>query len=214
MSAARVDDYVRDPEAIYRQSFEAISRVQQLQALPEAIRPVATRIVHACGMPEILDDLRYSDDIAAAVPEALKDGADIYCDVETLRYGIMARLLPATCGLHCRISAPEVAAYAKANGMTRAAAQIDLWGDRLGGQIVAIGNAPTTLFRLLEAVDAGAPEPAAIIAFPVGFVGAAESKAALAEDPRGIPFITLLGRKGGTGMAQAAVNGLAGGLAR
>jgi precorrin-8X/cobalt-precorrin-8 methylmutase len=186
--------------------------VPELQVLPEAIRPVATRIVHACGMPEILGDLRFSDDIAEAVPRALAAGADIYCDVETLRHGVMPHLLPDNCALHCRISAPEVAAHAKANGMTRAAAQIDLWGERLEGQIVAIGNAPTALFRLLENIDAGAAKPAAIIALPVGFVGAAESKAELAANPRGIPFITLTGQKGGVGMTQAAVNGLAGGL--
>ena len=205
-------DYVREPESIYKQSFEMISRVEQLQALPEAIRPVATRIVHACGMPEILGDLRFSDDIAEAVPDALAAGADIYCDVETLRYGVMKHLLPEGCELHCRISAPEVSNHAKANRMTRASAQIELWGERLGGQIVAIGNAPTALFRLLEWIDAGGAKPAAIIALPVGFVGAAESKAELARDPRGVPFITLLGQKGGVGMTQAAVNGLVGGL--
>jgi precorrin-8X/cobalt-precorrin-8 methylmutase len=205
-------DYIREPEAIYAKSFEMISRVEQLQALPQAIRPVATRIVHACGMPEVLGDLRFSDDIADAVAKALAGGADIYCDVETLRYGVMKHLLPGGCALHCRISAPDVAAHAKQNRMTRAAAQIDLWGERLDGQIVAIGNAPTTLFRLLEAIDAGGAKPAAIIALPVGFVGAAESKAELAANPRGVPFITLLGRWGGVGMTQAAVNGLAGGL--
>jgi precorrin isomerase len=205
-------DYVRTPEAIYAKSFEMISRVEQLQALPEAIRPVATRIVHACGMPEILDDLRYSSDIVDAVRTALEGGADIYCDVETLRHGVMAHLLPKGCKLHCRISAPEVATHAKQNKMTRAAAQVDLWGERLEGQVVAIGNAPTTLFRLLEQIDAGGAKPAAIVAFPVGFVGAAESKAELAANPRGIPFITLTGQKGGTAMAQAAVNALAGGL--
>jgi len=205
-------DYVREPEAIYARSFEMIGQVAQLQALPEAIRPVATRIVHACGMPEILGDLRFSDDIAEAVPRALDAGADIYCDVETLRHGVMRHLLPEPCALHCRISAPDVSEYAKANRMTRAAAQIDLWGERLEGQIVAIGNAPTALFRLLETIDAGGAKPAAIIGLPVGFVGAAESKAELAGNPRGIPFITLLGQKGGVGMTQAAVNGLAGGL--
>ncbi|WP_199223215.1 precorrin-8X methylmutase [Oricola cellulosilytica] len=205
-------DYIREPHAIYEKSFEMISQIQDLQALPEAIRPVATRIVHACGMPEILGDLRYSADIVEAVAGALANGADICCDVETLRHGVMAHLLPKGCELHCGISEPDVAAFAKQYNMTRAAAQIDLWGERLDGQIVAIGNAPTTLFRLLEWIDGGGAKPAAIIAFPVGFVGAAESKTELADNPRGIPFITLLGRKGGTAMAQAAVNALAGGL--
>lgn len=205
-------DYIREPEAIYAKSFETIARVEALQRLPEAIRPVATRVVHACGMPEVLADLRFSDDIAEAFRGALDAGADIYCDVETLRHGVMKRLLPQGCELHCGIASPDTSAYAKENRMTRAAAQIDLWGERLAGQIVAIGNAPTTLFRLLEAIDAGGAKPAAIVAFPVGFVGAAESKAELAANARGVPYITLLGRWGGTAMAQAAVNGLAGGL--
>jgi precorrin-8X/cobalt-precorrin-8 methylmutase len=207
-------DYLRDPEAIYQQSFAEISRVRQLQALPVDIRPLATRIIHACGMPDILDDLRFSPDVAVAARSALAAGADIHCDVETLRHGIMQRLLPEGCKLHCRISAPEVAAHAKAHGMTRAAAQIDLWGERLAGQIMVIGNAPTCLFRLLELMDDGLPAPALIVAFPVGFVGAAEAKAELAANPRGVPFVTLLGKRGGAGMAQAAINALAGGLSR
>jgi precorrin-8X/cobalt-precorrin-8 methylmutase len=205
-------DYVREPNAIYAQSFAEISRVMQLQALPEAIRPLATRIVHACGMPEILDDLRFSEDVVDAAKAAFASGAHIYCDVDTLRYGVMERLLPQGCKLHCRISAPETVEFAKAHKMTRAAAQVDLWGERLKGQIIAIGNAPTTLFRLLELIDQGLPKPAVIVAFPVGFVGAAESKAELVRDARGVPYVTLLGKRGGTAMAQAAVNALAGGL--
>jgi precorrin-8X/cobalt-precorrin-8 methylmutase len=207
-------DYVRDPEAIYEQSFAEISRVKQLQALPEAIRPLATRVVHACGMPDILDDLRFSSDVAGAARAALDAGAQIYCDVETVKYGIMQRLLPEGCALHCRISAPEVAGHARLHAMTRAAAQIDLWGERLAGQIIVCGNAPTFLFRLLEQIDAGLLKPAVIVAFPVGFVGAAEAKAELTAHPRGVPFVTLLGKRGGAGMAQAAMNALAGGLNR
>ena len=134
--------YVRDPEAIYAQSFAEISRVEQVASLPETVRDIAIRVIHACGMPDIVDDLRFSDDIAPAGRNALANGADIYCDVETLRHGIMTRLLPQGCATHCRISAPETASHAKAHGMTRAAAQIDLWGDRLAGQIVAVGNVP------------------------------------------------------------------------
>lgn len=205
-------DYIREPDQIYAQSFAEISRIQQLKDVPEAIKPLATRIVHACGMPDILDDLRYSNDVVEAAKQAFDAGADIFCDVETLRYGVMERLLPKGCKLHCRISAPETEAFAKARKMTRAAAQIDLWGESLKGQIIAIGNAPTTVFRLLELIDQGLPKPAVIVAFPVGFVGAAESKAELVRDARGVPFVTLLGRRGGTAMAQAAVNALAGGL--
>jgi precorrin-8X/cobalt-precorrin-8 methylmutase len=206
-------DYVREPAAIYARSFAAIDGLPQLQTVPAAMRPLATRIVHACGMPDVVADLRYSDDVVVAVTDALAAGADIYCDVETLRHGIIARFLPAGCRVHCAIGEATVRAHADGHAMTRAAAQIDLWGARLTGQIVVIGNAPTTLFRLLEAVDDGHVKPAAIIAFPVGFVGAAESKAELAANPRGIPFVTLLGRRGGTAMAQAAINALAGGLA-
>jgi precorrin-8X/cobalt-precorrin-8 methylmutase len=207
-------EYIRDPEAIYEQSFAEISRVKELQALPNAIRPLATRLIHACGMPDILEDLRFSADIVEAAQHALSNGADIFCDVDTLQYGIMQRLLPNGCKTHCRIAAPEVVSHANANGMTRAAAQIDIWGERLAGQIIAIGNAPTCLFRLLEAIDQGLPKPALIVAFPVGFVGAAEAKAELASNPRGVPFVTLLGKRGGAGFAQAAINALAGGLKR
>lgn len=208
-------DYVRDPEAIYEQSFAEIGQLSELAQVPDALRPLATRLVHACGMPDIVSDLRYSVDVVDAAQAALQRGADIYCDVETLRHGIMERLLPAGCRLHCRIGAPETAAHARQHGMTRAAAQIDLWGERLTGQIVAIGNAPTALFRLLELIDEGRiGPPAAVVAFPVGFVGAAESKAELAGHPRGLAHVTLLGRRGGAGLAQAAVNALAGGLKR
>lgn len=206
-------DYIREPDAIYRQSFAEIGQVDQIKALPEAIQPVATRIVHACGMPDVLDDLRFGNSVVETVAKAFDDGADIYCDVESLRHGVMQHLLPEACALHCRISAPDVAAYAKAHKMTRAAAQIDLWSERLESQIVAIGNAPTALFRLMELLDAEqVGRPAAVIAFPVGFVGAAESKAELTRDPRGMAYVTLLGKRGGTAMAQAAVNALAGGL--
>lgn len=207
-------DYVRAPDAIYERSFAEISRIGALAALPAEIRPVATRIIHACGMPDILDDLRFSADVAEKTRTALDAGADIYCDVETLRHGVMRHLLPEGCALHCRISAPDVAAHARQQEMTRASAQVDLWGERLEGQIMAIGNAPTTLFRLMELIDHGAVgRPAVVIAFPVGFVGAAESKDELVRDPRGMAYVTVLGRRGGTAMAQAAVNALAGGLA-
>jgi precorrin-8X/cobalt-precorrin-8 methylmutase len=207
-------DYVRAPKAIYERSFAEIARIDALAGLPTDIRPVATRIVHACGMPDILGDLRFSTDVAERTRAALDAGADIYCDVETLRHGVMRHLLPKGCALHCRISAPDVAAHARQHKMTRAGAQVDLWGERLEGQIMAIGNAPTTLFRLMELIDQGqVGRPAVVLAFPVGFVGAAESKDELVRDPRGMAYLTLLGKRGGTAMAQAAVNALAGGLA-
>lgn len=206
-------DYIRDPAEIYRQSFATVEREADLSGLPAPLRLLATRLIHACGMPDIVDDLRFSNDVTDRTVRALADGADIYCDVETLRHGVMRHLLPAGCDVHCGISAPNVMAHAAQNAMTRAAAQIDDWGERLEGQIVAIGNAPTALFRLLELLDAGkVGKPAVVVAFPVGFVGAAESKAELQRDPRGMSFVTLLGRRGGTAMAQAAINALAGGL--
>ncbi len=207
--------YIREPEAIYAQSFAQIADLDAVKSLDVAVRPLATRIIHACGMPDIVDDLRASDGLADAAGAALSGGAGIYCDVDTLRHGIMARLLPEKTTVHCAVADPAVAAHANAHGMTRSAAQIDLWGERLEGQIVVIGNAPTALFRLLELLDAGrVGKPAVVVAFPVGFVGAAESKAELVRDPRGLAYVTLLGRRGGTAMAQAAVNALAGGLGR
>lgn len=205
-------NYVRDPQAIYRQSFAEIQKLEQVQDLPGDMRDVAVRVIHACGMPDIANDLRFSEDALRAGRKALANGAAILCDAEMVRSGITQRLLPDSARPECAIALPETVQYAGSHGMTRAAAQIDLWGERLNGAILVIGNAPTALFRLLERVDAGGPKPALIIAFPVGFVGAAESKAELTGNPRGIPFITLLGRRGGSAMACAAMNAVAAGL--
>ena len=206
--------YERDPEAIYRASFAHVGALPQVAALPEPVRPLAIRLVHACGMPDVLDDLRVSADAMEAGRAALAGGANIFCDVETVRHGVMVRLLPEATQLHCRVGAADVAAHARSRGMTRSATQFELWGGALDGQIVVIGNAPTALFRLLELVDEGICRPALVLAFPVGFVGAAESKAELVRDPRGLPYATVLGRRGGSAMAQASVNAMAGGLAR
>ena len=207
-------DYERDPEAIYRRSFAEIADLPELDAIPEDLRPLATRIVHACGMPDVLDDLRFSADAVTVGRAALMRGADVFCDVQTVRHGIMRRLLPDDVRLHCDVASPEVIAHAKRNGITRSAAQFERWSERLPEQVVVIGNAPTALFRLLELVDDGLTPPALVLAFPVGFVGAAESKAELVRNPRGMAFATVLGRRGGSAMAQAAVNAVAGGLAR
>ena len=212
--APRTLDYESDPEAIYRASFTEIEALPAVAGHDESQRPLVTRLVHTTGMPEIVPHLRMSPDVLSAGRAALDRGADVVCDTDTVRHGIMRRLLPEGCVVLCAVHEVGVRHHAERSGTTRSAAQFDLWAERLDGQVVAIGNAPTALFRLLEIIDAGIARPACILAFPVGFVGAAESKAELARDPRGIPFATVLGRWGGSGWAQAAVNAVAGGLAR
>jgi precorrin-8X/cobalt-precorrin-8 methylmutase len=207
-----VPAYIRDPAEIYRQSFATIEREADLSSLPESLRPLAVRLIHACGMIDIVGDCAFSNDAAESGRRALEVGAPIFCDVEMVRHGIIGRRLPAGNELVCMLNDPRVPAMAERTGTTRSAAQVDLWTERLGGSVIAIGNAPTALFRLLELIDDGAPKPALIIGMPVGFVGAAESKAELAADPRGVPFVTVRGRRGGSAMAAAAVNALAGGL--
>ncbi len=206
--------YIRDPEAIYEQSFAAIDSLPELQGFDSAIRPVAIRMVHACGMPDIVSDLRWSDGFQQVGQDALARGAEIFCDVESLGSTIMRRLLPEETNIRCDINSSECQALASEENCTRAAAQVDLWGDEIAGAIVVIGNAPTTLFRILENIDNGGARPALILGFPVGFVGAAESKAELAADPRSVPYITLMGRRGGTAIAAACMNAIAAGLAR
>lgn len=200
--------YLTNPDEIYQRSFEIIGSEVDLSVFPPDIAPIAERVIHACGMPEILPDLRISDDLASAVTTALKNGAPIFADAEMLRSAIIPRMLPAITQVICTLNHPQAAQIGKSKNITRSAAGVELWGERINGAIIVIGNAPTALFRLLEQIDAGVGRPAAIIAFPVGFVGAAESKQALHENPRDIPYATLLGRKGGTAMAGAAVNAI------
>lgn len=195
--------YLRDPDAIYRQSFATIAREADLAALPADLVPVATRIIHACGMTDIVGELRFSGDVARAARAALARGAAVLCDARMVLHGIIR---PDT-RVECLLDQPDLRARAQAEATTLSAAAIGAARARLGGAVIAIGNAPTALFRLLEEIAAGAPKPAAIFAFPVGFVGAVESKAALAADPPA-PFLTLLGRRGGSAMAAAAINAL------
>ena len=204
--------YIRDPDAIYRESFRLIREETDLSSVPQAGRDLAIRLVHACGMPDIVGDLTISEDAVAAGRAALQAGAPILCDSEMVAHGIIQSRLPQQNKIVCRLNDPRTGRIAEQEATTRSAAQVDLWNGMLEGAIVAIGNAPTALFRLLEKLDAGAPRPAVILALPVGFVGAAESKAELLNDPRGVPFVTLKGRRGGSAMAAAAVNALAGGL--
>lgn len=203
-------NYIHDPAEIYRQSFATVRAEANLDALPADIADVAVRLIHACGMPDIVDDLRYSVDAAHAGRDALNKGAPILVDVEMVASGIIRTRLPASNPVICTLNDPRTPDQAKAIGNTRSAAAVDFWADQLEGAMVVIGNAPTALFRLLETLRDGAPKPAVILGFPVGFIGAAESKQALADFDHDIPFMTLLGRRGGSAMASASVNALAG----
>jgi len=203
-------EYVRDPQEIYRRSFAAIRTVVDGDALPDDIEPLAVRLVHACGEPEIIRDLAFSEGAAAAGQQALAVGAPVLVDAEMVAAGIIRDRLPAANAVVCTLNEPGVAGAAREHHITRSAAAVDLWRPRLEGAVVAIGNAPTALFRLLELIDGGAGRPALILGFPVGFVGAAESKEALIGHPAGVPYVSLRGRRGGSAFAAAAVNALAG----
>lgn len=203
-------EYLRDPAEIYRRSFAMIREACDLTRVPEPLHALVLRVVHACGMPDIVESLRFSRDAAEAGRYALEAGAGIYCDARMVAEGVMRARLPRANPLVVTTDAPSAADRAKREATTRAAAGMAIHRDVVAGSVVAIGNAPTALFRLLEEIDAGAPRPALILGFPVGFVGAAESKEELARDPRGVPFVTLLGRRGGSAMAAAAVNALMG----
>ncbi|WP_244639813.1 precorrin-8X methylmutase [Aureimonas glaciei] len=205
-------DYLRDPAAIYAASFAAIQAEADFSGVAKEARDLAIRLIHACGMTDLVADLVVSPGAVAAGRRALQHGAKILCDAEMVSHGIIRRNLPAASEIICRLNDPSVAPLAERQRTTRSAAQVDLWDGDLRGAVVAIGNAPTALFRLLERIDAGAPKPALIIGMPVGFVGAAESKAELVRDSRGIPFITATGRRGGSALAAAAVNAVAAGL--
>ena len=202
--------YIRDPAEIYRQSFATIRAEADLSDVPADLHDVVVRLIHACGMTDIVADLRWSADFAARARAALNSGANVLTDARMVAGGIINRRLRAEGRLRCLLDAPALAEQARLEGTTRSAAALSLGASDLTGAVVAIGNAPTALFRLLELIDEGAVRPAAIVAFPVGFVGAAESKAELVANPRGIPFLTLLGRRGGSAMAAAAINALAG----
>lgn len=201
-------DYIRDPAEIYRLSFETVEREADLGKLSEAMKRVATRIIHACGMVDIASDLAFSEGAAEIGVAALKQGCAVYCDVEMVKAGIIERNLPAPARLVCTLNDPRAGHHGKESRTSRSAAAVDFWDD-LNGSICVIGNAPTALFRLLERLDEGAPKPALIIGIPVGFIGAAESKSELASNARGCAFITVHGRRGGSAMASAAVNALA-----
>jgi precorrin-8X/cobalt-precorrin-8 methylmutase len=202
-------DYIRDGSAIYARSFAIIRAEADLSAFTEEEADVAIRMIHGCGLVEAAKHIRFGPGCIAAARAALNAGAPILCDAEMIARGITRARLPANNEVICKLRDPAVPALAARIGNTRSAAGLDLWGDQLAGAVVAIGNAPTALFHLLEMLDAGCPRPAAILGMPVGFVGAAESKAALAIHSAGIPWAIVEGRMGGSAMTASAVNAIA-----
>ncbi|MEE9314043.1 MAG: precorrin-8X methylmutase [Rhizobiaceae bacterium] len=205
-------EYIHDPAEIYRRSFATVEAEAGLDKLPENMRPVATRLIHSCGMVDVVDDLEFSADAVKVGQEALANGKPIFCDVEMVRSGVVERLLPNGNKTICTLNDATVPTHAKEIGNTRSAAAVDFWGDDLAGAIVVVGNAPTALFHLLERIEGGSAKPALVIGIPVGFIGAVESKQALANNSLDIEYITVHGRRGGSAMASSVVNALAGGL--
>jgi precorrin-8X/cobalt-precorrin-8 methylmutase len=202
-----LSEYVKDGAEIYRRSFATIRAEADLARFPADVARVVVRMIHACGMVDLTRDVAYSPDVVAKARAALDGGAPILCDANMIASGITRPRLPAGNEVVCTLSDPAVGEHAARIGNTRSAAALDFWGQRLSGAVVAIGNAPTALFRLLELVADGAPAPAAVIGVPVGFIGAAESKAALAAS--GLEHLVVHGRRGGSAMAVAAVNAIA-----
>ncbi len=201
--------YLRDGTAIYERSFAIIRDEADLARFTADEAEVVVRMIHACGLVEAARSVAFGRDLVTAARSALAQGAPILCDAEMVAQGITRARLPADNEVLCTLRDPRVPALAERLGTTRSAAALELWGDRLDGAVVAIGNAPTALFRLLEMLASGAPRPAAILGIPVGFVGAAESKDALASGHHGVPYLVVRGRMGGSAMAAAAVNALA-----
>jgi len=202
-------DYIHDGTAIYERSFAIIRAEADLTRFSDAEADVAIRMIHACGQVEAASHFVFSRDLVAAARSALSAGAPIFCDAEMVSHGVTRARLPAGNEVICTLRDIRTHEISKAIGNTRSAAAIDLWGERMAGSVVAIGNAPTALFYLLEKLRDGAPRPAAIIGMPVGFVGAAESKDALAENSYGVPYAIVRGRLGGSAMTAAALNSLA-----
>jgi precorrin-8X/cobalt-precorrin-8 methylmutase len=203
-------DYVTDPVEIYRRSFATIRSETDLSRLPEDMRTLAVRMIHACGDVDLVNDLAFHPRLVPAARTALAGHAAIFTDTHMLAAGITRRRLPADNEVVCLLDDSRARELAQSWGTTRSAAAVSLWGERLAGAVVAIGNAPTALFHLLELIAGGAaPHPAAIIGIPVGFVGSAESKIALMENPWDIPWLVVHGRRGGSALCAAAVNALA-----
>ncbi|MEN0105160.1 MAG: precorrin-8X methylmutase [Pseudomonas sp.] len=202
-------EYIRDGQEIYRHSFSIIRAEADLSGIPADLEKLAVRVIHACGMVDVVQDLRFSPGAGSAGRAALAAGAPILCDANMVAHGITRARLPANNPVICTLTNDGVPDLARELGNTRSAVALEHWREHLEGAVVVIGNAPTALFYLLEMIDAGAPKPALILGFPVGFVGAAESKDLLAADSRGVPYVIVRGRRGGSAMAAAAVNALA-----
>lgn len=202
-------EYERDGAEIYRQSFATIRAEADLACLPAELEPVVVRMIHACGLVDLPGQVQASPGLVSAARAALRAGAPVLCDAQMVASGIARRRLPAGNEIVCTLGDPGVPELAARLGTTRSAAALELWRDRLAGAVVAVGNAPTALFHLLEMIGAGAPHPAAVLGLPVGFVGAAESKQALAANPFGLPHLVVHGRRGGSAMTAACVNAIA-----
>jgi precorrin-8X/cobalt-precorrin-8 methylmutase len=200
--------YLRDGGEIYRRSFAAIRAEADLASFAGAAERIVVRMIHACGMTDLAREVELSADFAVAGEAALRNGAPILCDSKMVEHGVTRARLPAANEVICTLGDPRVPGLAQVHGNTRSAAALELWRERLGDAVVVIGNAPTALFRLLEILDEGVPPPAAVIGVPVGFVGAAKAKRALAQDGR-VPFLVVHGRRGGSAIAAAAINALA-----
>ncbi|MCF3103594.1 precorrin-8X methylmutase [Streptomyces roseoverticillatus] len=209
MNEDTVFDYDKDGASIYRQSFATIRAEADLGGLPPDVGRVAVRMIHACGMTDLVKDLAYSPGVVAKARAALLAGAPILCDANMVASGVTRKRLPADNEVLCTLADPAVPGLAQRMGTTRSAAALELWRDKLDGAVVAVGNAPTALFRLLEMVAEGAPRPAAVLGIPVGFIGAAESKDALAASRLGLEYLVVRGRRGGSAMAAAAINAIA-----
>jgi precorrin-8X/cobalt-precorrin-8 methylmutase len=202
-------DYIRDAGEIYRQSFATIRAEADLSRFPDDVARVVVRLIHTCGLVEVTEHVSYTDDVVSRAHAALAAGAPVLCDSSMVAAGITKSRLPAGNDVVSLVADPRAADLAARLGSTRSAAGVDLWADQLGGAVLAIGNAPTALFRLLELIDDGAPIPAAVLGGPVGFVGSAQSKEELIARPRGMAYLVVTGRRGGSAMAAAAVNAIA-----
>ncbi len=202
-------DYIRDAAEIYRQSFATIREEADLARFPDDVSRVVVRLIHTCGQVDVAEHVAFTPDVASSAHRALAAGGPVLCDSSMVAAGITRSRLPADNEVVSLVADPRAADLAARLGSTRSAAGVDLWAERLGGAVVAIGNAPTALFRLLELLDDGAPVPAAVLGGPVGFVGSAQSKDELIERPRGMEYLVVTGRRGGSAMAAAAVNAIA-----
>ena len=202
-------DYIRDAAEIYRQSFAAIRAEADLTRFPDDVARVVVRLIHTCGQVDVADQVAYTDDVVARAGAALRGGAPVLCDSSMVAAGITTARLPADNQVVSLVADPQAAELAARRQTTRSAAAVELWADRLGGAVLAIGNAPTALFRLLELIDEGASPPVAVLGGPVGFVGSAQSKQELVDRPRGMSYLVVRGRRGGSAMAAAAVNAIA-----